>query len=74
VFDRFYRGELARAREPAGAGLGLALVHWIVGAHSGTVACTSEPGSWTEFVVRLPAVTTQLPRTSYASASLVGSQ
>ena len=41
VFDRFYRGELARAREPAGAGLGLALVHWIVAAHGGTVACTA---------------------------------
>ena len=30
VFDRFYRGERAREREPAGAGLGLALVQWIV--------------------------------------------
>ena len=30
VFDRFYRGERAREREPAGAGLGLALVRWIV--------------------------------------------
>jgi heavy metal sensor kinase len=73
VFDRFYRGELARAREPAGAGLGLALVHWIVAAHGGTVTCASEPGRWTEFVVRFPPGNTEPPRTSYVGASLVGS-
>jgi signal transduction histidine kinase len=54
VFDRFYRGERAREREPAGAGLGLALVRWIVTAHDGTIECTSERDSFTAFVVRLP--------------------
>jgi heavy metal sensor kinase len=56
VFERFYRGERAREREPAGAGLGLALVRWIVAAHGGTIACASEPDRFTEFVVRLPAL------------------
>jgi len=55
VFERFYRGERARARAPAGAGLGLALVRWIVGAHGGTIACTSEPDEFTQFVVSFPA-------------------
>ena len=72
VFDRFYRGELARAREPAGAGLGLALVHWIVAAHGGTVDCMSEPGRSTEFVVRFPAGSTELPRAPSVGTSLVG--
>ena len=55
VFDRFYRGERAREREPAGAGLGLALVRWIVAAHDGTIECTSERDRFTAFVVRLPS-------------------
>ncbi len=55
VFERFYRGERARERAPGGAGLGLALVRWIVGAHDGTIECTSEADCFTEFVVRFPA-------------------
>jgi signal transduction histidine kinase len=68
VFDRFYRGERAREREPGGAGLGLALVRWIVTAHDGTIACTSEPDSFTAFVVRLPLHATEpaQPRSSSA--------
>jgi two-component system OmpR family sensor kinase len=55
IFDRFYRSDAARVREPAGAGLGLALVAWIVDAHGGSIACSSEVDRATEFVVRLPA-------------------
>jgi len=54
IFDRFYRAEAARARETSGAGLGLALARWIVAAHGGTIACSSDAGRFTEFVVRLP--------------------
>ncbi len=59
VFDRFYRGERAREAEPAGAGLGLALVRWIVTAHDGTIECTSEPDRFTAFVVRFPQHATE---------------
>jgi heavy metal sensor kinase len=55
IFDRFYRAEAARARDTSGAGLGLALARWIVAAHGGTIACTSDAGTYTEFVVRLPS-------------------
>ena len=68
VFDRFYRGERAREREPSGAGLGLALVRWIATAHDGTVECTSERDRFTAFVVRLPQLATKptQPRTTLA--------
>ncbi len=46
AFERFVRGDAARHRE-GGAGLGLALVRAIVGAHGGTVALDSRPGDTT---------------------------
>ena len=45
VFDRFFREELSRSREKGGAGLGLAICHEIVEAHSGKInAAQSEYG------------------------------
>lgn len=71
IFDRFSRGESAREREPAGAGLGLAVAHSIAAAHGGSVACASELGASTEFVVRLPAAAAPVPAdSSRVSASL----
>jgi two-component system OmpR family sensor kinase len=52
AFERFVRGDAARHRE-GGAGLGLALVRAIVGAHGGTVALDSRPGD-TTLAVTLP--------------------
>jgi two-component system OmpR family sensor kinase len=55
VFERFYRVDASRSREFGGAGLGLAIVAAIVGAHGGTVNVHSDvrqPGA--VFVVRLP--------------------
>jgi PAS domain S-box-containing protein len=52
VFDRFYKGESARARP--GAGLGLYLVRMIAEAHEGDVALTSKPGGGSTFTIRLP--------------------
>lgn len=53
AFERFVRGDAARHRE-GGAGLGLALVRAIVGAHGGTVILASRPGD-TILSVTLPA-------------------
>ena len=41
IFDRFFREELSRSREKGGAGLGLAICHEIVEAHSGKIKATS---------------------------------
>jgi two-component system phosphate regulon sensor histidine kinase PhoR len=52
VFERFYKGDSARA-EP-GVGLGLAIVKHLVRAHGGTATVESKPGAGATFTVRLP--------------------
>ncbi len=50
VFDRFYRGESARASTP-GAGLGLSIAHWIATAHRARIEIASSPGQGTTSTV-----------------------
>jgi signal transduction histidine kinase len=54
VFERFYRADTARARADGGAGLGLAIVHWITQAHGGQISVESELGHGSTFTVRIP--------------------
>ncbi len=57
VFDRFYRSDKARTRDPGsngGAGLGLAIVKSIVDQHGGRVWAQSEIGKGTEITFALP--------------------
>ena len=55
VFDRFYRGDPARAREGGGTGLGLAIAQWALRAMGGDLTVASEVGSGTRVTLTLPA-------------------
>ena len=55
LFERFWRAEGGRERGKSGAGLGLAIVAGIVGAHGGSVTAANADGGGAAFVVTLPA-------------------
>ncbi len=54
AFERFYRGDDARARSTGGSGLGLSIVDAVARAHGGRASATSTPGRGSRFVVELP--------------------
>jgi two-component system, OmpR family, sensor kinase len=66
IFDRFYRGDGARARNAAstvrmhddahgvGAGLGLAIARWVAEAHGGSLVLAHSSIAGSEFVLTLP--------------------
>ena len=66
VFERFYRVEPSRVRNPGGTGLGLAIVKHLVGLQRGTVVAANRPGGGAVFTVTLPLqptdVETEQPR------------
>jgi len=54
VFERFYRVDKSRARDPGGTGLGLAIVKHLVELHGGTVRAENRTEGGARFVVTLP--------------------
>jgi len=55
IFDPFYRGADAVARQVHGNGLGLSLVRRIVVAHGGRISVTTRTGAGSAFTIALPA-------------------
>jgi signal transduction histidine kinase len=55
IFDRFYRINQTRNKNPDGSGLGLSIAKWIVQEHGGTIEVASSPGNGTTFTIVLPA-------------------
>jgi heavy metal sensor kinase len=56
IFDRFYRIDESRSREPGGAGLGLAIAQWAVRIHGGDIQLFPTPGTGCTFQIWLPSV------------------
>lgn len=56
VFERFFRVDAARSREPGGSGLGLAIARLFVEQQGGRVELDSEPGRGSTFRLLLPVV------------------
>lgn len=57
IFERFYRGDMARSRSGGtGAGLGLAIARGILRAHGGDIRVESDgvPGKGTKFTFHIP--------------------
>jgi len=55
IFERFYRVDKSRARDPGGTGLGLAIVRHLVGLHGGSVSAANREEGGAQFTVRLDA-------------------
>jgi signal transduction histidine kinase len=55
VFERFYRVDKSRARDPGGTGLGLAIVKHLIELHGGEVRVENRPQTGARFTITLPA-------------------
>jgi two-component system, OmpR family, phosphate regulon sensor histidine kinase PhoR len=55
VFERFYRVDRSRTRDPGGTGLGLSIVRHLVELHGGTVTAGNREGGGAVFTIDLPA-------------------
>ena len=53
VFERFYRVDRSRTRDPGGTGLGLAIVRHLVELHDGTVSAARRDGGGTIVTITL---------------------
>jgi len=61
LFERFHRIEGARSRTHEGSGIGLSLVHSLVGLHGGTITASSRLGGGARFTIAIPFGSAHLP-------------
>jgi signal transduction histidine kinase len=55
VFERFYRVDKSRARDPGGTGLGLAIVKHLIELHGGSVRAGNGPDRGARFTITIAA-------------------
>ncbi len=67
IFDLFTQAARSLDRSQGGLGIGLALVKRLTELHGGTVEVSSVVGQGSEFVIRLPVLSTVEPRDSSES-------
>jgi signal transduction histidine kinase len=72
VFDRFRRGDRARGRKQAGAGLGLSIAQAIVVSHGGIIVPAARPGGGLQMTLRLPLAAPGGPTATQATGSVAG--
>jgi len=58
IFERFYRVDRSRSRDPGGTGLGLSIVRHLVELMGGRVSAANRDGGGAVFTVALPAAPT----------------
>ena len=63
IFERFYRVDKSRARDPGGTGLGLSIVKHLVELHGGRVGVEPRQPHGAIFTIRLPRQPQPQPRT-----------
>ncbi|HEY5914380.1 MAG TPA: ATP-binding protein [Verrucomicrobiae bacterium] len=61
VFDPFFRGDPAHARDVEGCGLGLSIAQWIVSVHNGAIRIQSEPAKLTTVTVTFQTLSANQP-------------
>jgi two-component system, OmpR family, phosphate regulon sensor histidine kinase PhoR len=54
VFERFYRVDKSRVRDPGGTGLGLAIVKHLIELHGGNISVENRPEGGARFMITLP--------------------
>jgi two-component system phosphate regulon sensor histidine kinase PhoR len=57
VFERFYRVDKSRARDPGGTGLGLAIVKHLVELQGGTARAENGPERGARFTITIARAT-----------------
>jgi len=54
IFERFYRVEESRVRDPGGTGLGLSIVKHLLGLHDGSIIAKNRSSGGASFIITLP--------------------